>query len=115
MLSACAPDVVNESDLYGSFLTEDNARSITLSADNVAVVCYGEKTENYYARYDLIGEKIEFRVDGFRGEIVYTVKIVNADTLKLVFSPEYPDDVVPPEDDITELTFIRDKSFDPEI
>ena len=121
MLSACAPDVVNETDLYGSFLTEDNTRSITLAADNAAVVSYGDKADRYYARYDLINELIELRVDGFRGDVAYTIKIVNADTLELKFTPERPADPSKPsdndsvKDDEQSITFIRDKSFDPAI
>ena len=119
MLSACAPDVVNETDLYGSFLTEDNTRSITLAEDNVAVVCYGENSDSYYARYDLIGAVIELRVDGFRGDVVYTVNIVNADTLEMVFYPEEVPNPEKPSESVTDkrqsIKFIRDKSFDPAV
>lgn len=115
MLSACVADVFDETDLYGSFLTEDSTRSVTLAAENSAVVCYGETYETYYARFDLIGGVVELREDGFRGNIVYTFNIENADTLVLVFNPEYPEGVQPPEDDVNKLTFIRDKSFNPEI
>lgn len=113
MFSACAEDVKGEADLYGSFLTEDNTRSITLAEDHAAVVCYGENAESYYARYDLMNEKIELRVDGFRGNIAYTLRVVDVDMLDLVFTPQYADADKPAEEQT--IRFVRDKSYDPTV
>lgn len=84
-LTACGVDgVSSESDLYGDYFTEDYSRCLTLAEDNVATLGVGpDITETYFAKYYLGGAKIELRDGGNRGEVKYTLKIEDADTLSV--------------------------------
>lgn len=92
--TACgAPGVSKASDLYGDYFAENETRSLTLSDDHVAVLGIGMGTSmTYYAKYDIGGGKIELREfeednfkSGKRGNVVYTLKIVDVDTLVIEF------------------------------
>ena len=112
---ACVPGVSEESDMYGSFFIVsdelgDNTRCVTLKADNVGVVEYGNTSESYYARYDLTAGTIEFRVDDYRGEVKYTFTITDIDTLTTTATFTEDDGTVA--DEVT-LTFVRDRAYDP--
>lgn len=92
--TACGvPGVSSESDLYGDYYAENESRSLTLSEGNVAVLGIGFNTsKTYYAKYDIGGGKIELREfeednfkSGKRGNIAYTLAVVDADTLVMEF------------------------------
>lgn len=82
-LTACGvAGVSSERDLYGDYYTEDYSRCLTLSENNTAVLGIGADTsETYYAKYNFGGRKIELRDGGKRGDVKYTLKIEDADTL----------------------------------
>ncbi len=111
-LSGCTDGISSESDLYGSFFTADDLKCITLGENNSAVVSIyrkdGVMSENYYARYDLIGDKIELRDGDYWGNVKYVVTIVDADTLSIES---------PYEEDMTDgkpkmIEFVRDTEYD---
>lgn len=116
--SACVPGVSGESDMYGSFFLSgsdtlpDGSRCVTLKENNVGIVeMIGNSEQPYYADYDFVANTIELHVDDIRGEVMYTFTIVDIDTLRLDYSFEDENGDVA---DSGTMTFVRDRSYDPE-
>lgn len=111
--SGCTEGISSEADLYGSFFTADELRCITLGENNSAVVGIysndGVVNESYFARYDLIGDKIELRSGDYWGDVKYVVTIVDADTLSIE-SP-YEADMIDGKAKVIE--FVRNTAYDP--
>ncbi|MBQ7226869.1 MAG: hypothetical protein IJX05_00545 [Clostridia bacterium] len=113
-LTGCVEGVVSDADLYGSYFNADNARCIILAEDNKAFVEMntdeGVIRKEYFAKYDLIGNKIELCADNnYWGDVVYTINIKSADEIELIY--QYTDG----DGNLSEpapIPFVRDSSYD---